>query len=55
MTVKVQFKRLNYFSHGHLRYLYRAIEADGHKLDIWLRKKRDNHSAYAFIKRLVDI
>ena len=34
-------------------YLYRAIEADGHKLDIWLRKKRDNHSAYAFIKRLV--
>ena len=34
-------------------YLYRAIEADGHKLDIWLRKKWDNHSAYAFIKRLV--
>ena len=34
-------------------YLYRAIEADGHKLDIWLHKKRDNHSAYAFIKRLV--
>ena len=34
-------------------YLYRAIDADGHTLDIWLRKKRDNHSAYAFIKRLI--
>src|SRR5699024_12744724 len=22
-------------------------------LDIWLRKQRDNHSAYAFIKRLI--
>ncbi|PCF83065.1 DDE-type integrase/transposase/recombinase, partial [Staphylococcus intermedius] len=34
-------------------YLYRAIDADGHTLDIWLRKKRDNQSAYAFIKRLI--
>ncbi|EUP18500.1 hypothetical protein Q589_02457, partial [Staphylococcus aureus M1543] len=24
---------------------------EGHTLDIWLRKQRDNHSAYAFIKR----
>ncbi|UEX90348.1 IS6 family transposase [Staphylococcus ratti] len=30
-------------------YLYRAIGADGHTLDIW----RDNHAAYAFIKRLI--
>ena len=34
-------------------YLYRAIDADGHTLDIWLRKQRDNHAAYAFIKRLI--
>ncbi|MDH8872519.1 IS6-like element IS257 family transposase, partial [Staphylococcus epidermidis] len=34
-------------------YLYRAIDAEGHTLDIWLRKQRDNHSAYAFIKRLI--
>ena len=34
-------------------YLYSAIDTDGHTLDIWLRKKRDNHSAYAFIKRLI--
>ncbi|HEH2539282.1 TPA: IS6 family transposase, partial [Staphylococcus aureus] len=26
---------------------------EGHTLDIWLRKQRDNHSAYAFIKRLI--
>lgn len=38
---------------GHWCYLYRAIDADGHTSDIWLRKKRDNHSAYAFIKRLI--
>ena len=34
-------------------YLYRAIDTEGHTLDIWLRKQRDNHSAYAFIKRLI--
>ncbi len=28
-------------------------DAEGHTLDIWLRKQRDNHSAYAFIKRLI--
>ncbi|WP_310651597.1 IS6 family transposase, partial [Staphylococcus aureus] len=38
---------------GQWCYLYRAIDADGHTLDIWLRKQRDNHSAYAFIKRLI--
>ncbi|MDW0088823.1 IS6 family transposase [Clostridioides difficile] len=36
---------------GH--YLYRAIDADGLTLDIWLRKKRDTQAAYAFLKRLV--
>ncbi|CAC9414449.1 transposase DDE domain protein [Staphylococcus aureus] len=35
---------------GQWNYLYRAIDADGHTLDISLRKKRDNHSAYTFIK-----
>ncbi|NSW39283.1 IS6 family transposase [Bacillus sp. Xin1] len=34
-------------------YLYRAIDKDGHTLDIQLRKKRDHQAAYAFIKRLV--
>lgn len=34
-------------------YLYSAIDADDHTLDILLHKKRDNHSAYAFIKRLI--
>ncbi|GAA6825984.1 hypothetical protein HpBTM60_32680 [Helicobacter pylori] len=33
--------------------MYRAIDTDVHTLDIWLRKKRDNYSAYAFIKSLV--
>ncbi|MGT2341310.1 hypothetical protein ACVPOQ_10310 [Staphylococcus aureus] len=27
-----------------------AIDAEGHTLDIWLRKQRDNHSAYALFK-----
>ncbi|WP_422424818.1 IS6 family transposase [Bacillus sp. PSXD-155] len=34
-------------------YLYRAIDKDGHTLDIQLRKKRDHQAAYAFMKRLV--
>ncbi|HBC4010874.1 TPA: IS6 family transposase [Staphylococcus aureus] len=38
---------------GRWCYLYRAIDADGHTLDIWLHKKRDHQSAYAFIKRLI--
>ncbi|OAZ17715.1 integrase, partial [Lactococcus lactis RTB018] len=39
--------------HGKWHYLYRAIDADGLTLDIWLRKKRDTQAAYAFLKRLV--
>ncbi|MCH2824177.1 DDE-type integrase/transposase/recombinase, partial [Listeria monocytogenes] len=35
------------------QYLYRAIDAAGLTLDIWLRKKRDTQAAYAFLKRLV--
>ena len=38
---------------GKWSYLYRAIDAEGHTLYIWLRKQRDNHAAYAFIKRLI--
>ncbi|ELB22854.1 transposase [Enterococcus faecium EnGen0039] len=38
---------------GKWHYLYRAIDADGLTLDIWLRKKRDTQAAYAFLKRLV--
>jgi transposase-like protein len=39
---------------GKWSYLYRAIDTEGHTLDIWLRKQRDNHSKiYAFIKRLI--
>lgn len=34
-------------------YLYRAIDKDGHTLDIQLRKKRDYQTAYSFMKRLV--
>ena len=37
---------------GRWHYLYRAIDADGLTLDIWLRKKRDTKAAYAFLKRL---
>lgn len=33
-------------------YLYRAIDADGLTLYIWLRKKRDTQAAYAFLNRL---
>ncbi|PHA80847.1 IS6 family transposase [Bacillus pseudomycoides] len=38
---------------GEWRYLYRAIDKNGHTLDIQLRKKRDHLAAYAFMKRLV--
>ncbi len=34
---------------GKWSYLYRTIDA----VNIWSRKQRDNHSAYAFIKRLI--
>ena len=37
---------------GRWHYLYRAIDADGLTLDVWLRKKRDTQAAYAFLKRL---
>lgn len=37
---------------GKWHYLYRAIDADGLTLDIWLRKKSDTQTAYAFFKRL---
>ena len=38
---------------GEWHYLYRAFDADGLTLDIWLRKKRNTQAAYAFLKRLV--
>ncbi|MBH0337810.1 transposase [Bacillus thuringiensis] len=38
---------------GEWRYLYRAIDKDGHTLDIQLRKTRDHQAAYMFMKRLV--
>ena len=34
---------------GRWHGLYRAIDADGLTLDIWLRKKRDTQAAYAFL------
>uniref|UniRef100_UPI002042548B DDE-type integrase/transposase/recombinase n=1 Tax=Staphylococcus aureus TaxID=1280 RepID=UPI002042548B len=39
----------------YLRYAlsYRDNDAEGNTLDIWLRKQRDNHSEYVFIKRLI--
>ncbi len=53
-------KKKNPFIHGKMdetyikikgkwHYLYRAIDADGLTLDIWLRKKRDTQAAYAFL------
>ena len=39
-------------SKGKWHYLYRAIDADGLTLDIWLRKKRDTQAAYAFLKEI---
>ena len=38
---------------GEWCYLYRAIDKEGHTLDIQLRKKRDHQAAYAFMKRLL--
>ncbi|MFV1456837.1 IS6 family transposase [Bacillus mycoides] len=38
---------------GEWHYLYRAIDSDGHTLDFQLRKTRNHHAAYAFMKRLV--
>ncbi|MBH0340621.1 transposase, partial [Bacillus thuringiensis] len=32
---------------------YRAIDSDGHTLDIQLRKKRNHQAAYAFMRRWV--
>lgn len=37
---------------GKWHYLYQTIDADGLTLDIGLRKKRNTHAAYAFLKRL---
>lgn len=33
--------------------MYREIDEDGLKLDIWLSKKREKKEEYDFIKRLV--
>ncbi len=38
---------------GEWRYLYHAIDTEGHTLDIQLRKKRNHQAAYMFMKRLV--
>ncbi|MGH0945220.1 IS6 family transposase [Bacillus mycoides] len=38
---------------GEWCYLYRAIDSDGHTLDVQLRKTRDHQAAYAFMKRVV--
>ncbi|MES5913241.1 IS6 family transposase [Bacillus cereus group sp. FL70] len=38
---------------GEWCYLYRAIDKDGHTLDIQLRNTRDHQAAYMFMKRLV--
>ncbi|PEV87523.1 IS6 family transposase [Bacillus cereus] len=38
---------------GEWRYLYRAIDGDGHTLDIQLRRTRDHQAAYMFMKRIV--
>ncbi len=38
---------------GKWHYLYRAIDADGLTLDIWLRKKTGHTSGLCFLKRLV--
>lgn len=40
---------------GKWRYLYRAIDKEGHTLDIQLRKKRDYQAAHAFMKGLVKL
>ncbi|PFZ10485.1 IS6 family transposase [Bacillus pseudomycoides] len=38
---------------GEWCYLYRAIDSDGHTLDIQLSKTRNHQAAYMFMKRLV--
>ncbi|HHK5537076.1 TPA: IS6 family transposase [Bacillus mobilis] len=38
---------------GEWRCLYRAIDGDGHTLDIQLCRTRDHQAAYMFMKRLV--
>ncbi|BDP72008.1 IS6 family transposase (plasmid) [Enterococcus faecium] len=58
-SITSAFKKLKEYGfyqgteHRTINYLYRAIDADGLTLDIWLRKKRDTQAAYAFLKRLV--
>lgn len=37
---------------GEWCYLYRAIDGEGHALDIQLRRTRNHEAAYAFMKRL---
>ena len=38
---------------GEWRYLYHAIDGEGHTLDIQLRRTRDQQAAYMFMNRLV--
>nr|WP_240523192.1 IS6 family transposase [Bacillus cereus] len=38
---------------GEWRYLYRAVDNDGHTLDFRIRKTRDHQAAYMFMKLLV--
>ncbi|HHT7228272.1 TPA: IS6 family transposase [Bacillus cereus] len=40
---------------GEWCYLYRAIDEDGHTLDIQLRRTRDHQTAYMFMKRLIKV
>ena len=50
----ISFRYITYIKiKGKWHYLYRAIDADGLTLDIWLRKKRDTQTAYAFLELLV--
>jgi putative transposase len=39
--------------HGERHYLWRAVDQDGHVLDILVQRRRDKHAAKKFFRKLL--
>jgi putative transposase len=40
-------------THGERRYLWRAVDQNGHVLDILVQRRRDKHAAKRFFRKLL--